>query len=335
MANAFADYFMDKIKGIQNSLEHHPIYQPNSSGHIKSRLTEFNEIPEEDIKNTISRMATKSCKLDPLPISIFKKAVENGKFLHIITRIVNLSLNRGQFANTWKTAIIRPLLKKLGLEIIQSSYRPISNLSFVSKLMEKCFLDQFLKHCKHQKLLPDYQLAYRKNYSTETAIIKLSDDLLWAMEQQLVSFFIAIDLSAAFDTVDHNVLLSVLENKYGVGGKALECCDTYLWPRHCKVNINNSYPTPRELPFSVPQGSCTGPVLYHVYALTIQHIIMNDQISLYGYADDHGLRMTCKPVAESEISTVKDLQDCLSSVKDWMDENQLKMNSSKTEIIIF
>ena len=161
MANAFADYFMDKIKGIQNSLEHHPIYQPNSSGHIKSRLTEFNKIPEEDIKNTISRMAAKSCELDPLPISIFKKAVENGKFLHIITRIVNLSLNRGQFANTWKTAIIRPLLKKLGLEIIQSSYRLISNLSFVSKLMEKCFLDQFLEHCKHHKLLPDYQSAYR------------------------------------------------------------------------------------------------------------------------------------------------------------------------------
>ena len=335
MANAFADYFMDKIKGIWNSLEHHPIYQPNSSGHIKSRLTEFNEIPEEDIKNTISRMATKSCELDPLPISIFKKAVKNGKFLHIITRIVNLSLNRGQFANTWKTAIIRPLLKKLGLKIIQSSYRLISNLSFVSKLTEKCFLDQFLEHCKHQKLLPDYQSAYRKNYSTETAIIKLCDDLLWAMEQQYASFFIAIDLSTAFDTVDHNVLLSVLENKYGVGGKALELCDTYLHPRHCKVNINNSYSTSRDLPFSVPQGSCTGPVLYSVYALTIQHIIMNDQISLYGYADDHGLRMTCKPEAESEISTVKDLQDCLSSVKDWMDENWLKMNSSKTEIIIF
>ena len=335
MANAFADYFVDKIKGIQNSLEHHPIYQPNRSGHIKSRLTEFNNIPEDDIKNTISRMATKSCELDPLPISIFKKAVENGKFLHIITRIVNLSLNKGQFANTWKTAIIKPLLKKLGLEIIHSSYRLISNLSFISKLTEKCFLDQFLEHCEHQKLLPDYQLAYRKNYSTETAIIKLCDDLLWAMEQQLVSFFIAIDLSAAFDTVDRNVLLSVLENKFGVGGTALELCDTYLCPRHCKVNINNSYSTPRELPFSVPQGSCAGPVLYSMYASTIQHIIMNNQISLYGYADNHGLRMTCKPDAESEISTVKDLQDCLTSVKDWMDENQLKMNSSKAEIIIF
>ena len=175
-----------KIKGIQNSLEHHPIYQPKNSMCIKNRLIEFNEISEEYTKNTISRMAIKSCELDPLPIDIFKKAVENEKFLQVITRRVNLSLNRGQ------------LLKKLGLEIIQSSYRLISNLSFVSKLTEKCFLDQFLDHCEHQKLLPDYQSAYRKNYRTEMAIIKLCDDLLWAMEQQLVSFFIAIDLSAAF-----------------------------------------------------------------------------------------------------------------------------------------
>ena len=138
-----------------------------------------------------------------------------------------------------------------------------------------------------------------------------------------------------FDTVDHNVLLSVLVNNYGVGGKTLQLCDTYLHPRHCKVNIKNSYSTPRELPFRVLQGSCAGTVLYSVYASTIQHIIMNDQISLYGYADDHGLRMTCKPATESEISTVTDPQDCLSSVKDWMDENWLKMNSSKTEVIIF
>ena len=129
--------------------------------------------------------------------------------------------------------------------------------------------------------------------------------------------------------------LSVLENCYRVGGKALELCNTYLCPRHCKINIKNSYSTPRELPFSVPQGSCAGPVFYSVYPLTIQHITINDQISLYGYADDHGLRKTCKPATESEISTVTDLQDCLSSVKEWMDENRLKMNSSKTEVYYF
>ena len=237
---------------------------------------------QEYIINTISKMATRSCELDPLPTDIFKKAVENEKFLQIIMRIVNLSLNSGQFANVWKTAIIRLLLKKLDLEIIQSSYRPVSNLSFVSKLTEKCFLDQFLDHCEHHKLLPDYQLAYRKNYSTEPAIIKVCDDLLWAMEQQLVSFFIAIDLLAAFNTVDHDVLLSVLENNYGVRGKALELCDTYLHSRHCKVNIKNSYSTPRELPFSVPQGSCAGLVFYSVYASTLQYVITNNQIPLIG-----------------------------------------------------
>ena len=167
------------------------------------------------------------------------------------------------------------------------------------------------------------------------AIIKVCDDLLWAMEQQLVSFFIAIDLSASFNTVDQNVLLSVYENNYGVGGKALELCNTCLCPRHCKVNINNSYSTPRELPFSVPQGSCAGPVFYSVYASTIQHVITDDQISLYGYADDHGFKKTCKPATESEIRAVTYLQNCLRSVKEWMDENCLKMNSGKTEVIIF
>ena len=121
-------------------------------------------------------------------------------------RMVNLSLNSGQFTNIWKTATIRLLLKKMGLEIIWSNYRLVSNLSFASKLTKKCFLDQFLGNCEHHKLLLDYQLAYRKNHSTETAIIKVCDDLLWAMEQQLVSFFIAIDLSATFNTGDHDVL---------------------------------------------------------------------------------------------------------------------------------
>ena len=139
-------------------------------------------------------MATRSCEMDPLPIDIFKKAVENEKILQRIMKIISLSLNSGQFANIWKTAIIMSLLKKLGFEIIPSSHRPISNMSFVSKFTEKCFLDQFLDHCEHHKLLPDYYLAYRKNYSTEMEIIKVCEYLLWAMEQQLVSFFIAIDL---------------------------------------------------------------------------------------------------------------------------------------------
>ena len=81
MANEFVEYFMDKIKGMQDSLEHHPIYQPTNLWSTNNRLTKFNEVSEEYIKNTISKIATKSCELDPLPTDIFKKAVENEKFL--------------------------------------------------------------------------------------------------------------------------------------------------------------------------------------------------------------------------------------------------------------
>ena len=117
--------------------------------------------------------------------------------------------------------------------------------------------------------------------------------------------------------------------------KLLSCVTPTYAPDTVRLTSRTPIQHHRELPFSVPQGSCAGPVLYSVYALTIQHIITNNQISLYCYAGDHGLRITCKPATESEISTVTDLQDCLSSVKDWMDENRLKMNSSKTEVIIF
>ena len=97
-------------------------------------------------------MVTKSCELDPPPTNIFKKAIENERFLQMIMWIISLLLNSGQFASVWKRAIIRLLLKKLGLEIIWSSYRLISILSFVSKLIEKCFLDQFLDYCETSQI---------------------------------------------------------------------------------------------------------------------------------------------------------------------------------------
>ena len=88
--------------------------------------------------------------------------------LPAITQIVNLSLTNGEFCKDWKVAVVKPLLKKPGLDLISKNYRPISNLPFISKLVEKCMLKQLLKHCKNHNLLPDFQSAYQKNYSTES-----------------------------------------------------------------------------------------------------------------------------------------------------------------------
>ena len=130
-----------------------------------------------------------------------------------ITAIVNISLQEGIFADKWKVAIVRPLLKKAGLDLVAANYRPVSNLPFLSKVNEKCMLKHFNRHCEMNNFLPEYQSAYRQHYSCETALVKMADDILWSMEHQRITAVVAIDLIAAFDTVDHDILLKVLGHK--------------------------------------------------------------------------------------------------------------------------
>ena len=163
---------------------------------------------------------------------------------------------------SWKTSIVKPLLKKVGLDLIFKNYRPVSNLKFLAKLVEKCMLLQFNEHCSLNSLLPSYQSAYRKFFSCETSLLKLADNLLNEMENQRVSALVVMDLSAAFNTVDHNILLDVLSNQYGIEGKVLKWFDTYLRPHFCQVDINGARSSIQSLDFSVPQGSCAGPMLY-------------------------------------------------------------------------
>ena len=122
-------------------------------------------------------------------------------------------------------------LKKASLNLICKNYRPLSNLSFLSKILKKCALLQFNNHCTVNKLLPDYQSAYREHFSCETALVKLMDDILWNMEAQKITAVVVIDLSAAFDTVDHYVLLDILNNRFGLHGNTQSCIDSYLRPK--------------------------------------------------------------------------------------------------------
>ena len=176
-----------------------------------NHLKEFNRMCEDEVLLVIKSMAVKTCGSDPLTSSLFKDLAPH--IIGIITELVNTSLTEGIFVNNWKTAIIKPLLMKLGLELIAKNYCPVSNLPFMSKLVEKCMLIQLNEHCSNQDLMPSYQSAYRANHSSETSILKLCNDILWAMERQEIMALVALDLSMAFDTVNHSVLLNVLHNQ--------------------------------------------------------------------------------------------------------------------------
>ena len=124
-----------------------------------------------------------------------------------------------------------------------------------------------------QDLIPDYQSTYFATYSCETALVKIVNDILWAMENKKVTALMAIDLSAAFHTVDHNILIAVLRERFGITDTALSWFESYLHPRYCKVNVGTTYSKNRELVCCVPQGSCAGPILFTVYASTIESVI--------------------------------------------------------------
>lgn len=194
---------------------------------------------------------------------------------------------------------------------------------------------RFSDHVSENKLLPKNQSAYRRHHSCESALLRLVNDLLDAMEKQEVTALIAIDLSAAFDTVDHGILLDVLNKQYGVCGIALDWVDSYLRPRSCRVSVNASLSSTRELHCSVPQGSCLGPWLYLTYAGTLFDVIP-PSISLYGFADDHTAIKSFKPLsAVVESQAIQELEECALTINTWMKENKLKMNTSKTEFIMF
>ena len=189
-------------------------------------MSKFDWVTESEVVRCIRSMASKSCELDAIPTTILKQVLDT--VIGPITTIVNVSLENGIFASKWKTTIVHPILKKVGLDLMLSDFRPVSNLSFISKVVEKVVLTQFNKHCSTHRLIPDYQSVYWANYSCETALAKIGNDILWAMEHQKVTSLVAINLSMAFDTMDHDILLSVLEKRFGVQDTCLKWFRSYV-----------------------------------------------------------------------------------------------------------
>ena len=168
LANEFADFCLTKIDKVRNQFSNTEAY--NSEQSDIPLFRKFSPMTEAEVKKVINSMQSKSCELDPIPTKLLKLLM--AKCLPHITKIINVSLITGVFSAKWKTSVVRPLIKKLGLDLIHKSYRPVSILSFFSKLVEKCALLQFNEHCDQYNLIPDFQSAYRAGYSTETALVE-------------------------------------------------------------------------------------------------------------------------------------------------------------------
>ena len=236
------------------------------------------------LANLISKTARKSCDLDPFPATVLRECLLN--LLPIITKIVNMSLTEAVVPSSLKNASLHPLLKKASLPYDEfSSFRPVSNLSFISKCVEKVAAAQTCIHVDDNNLSELYQSAYKKHHRTETALIKVQDDILRAIDNNCCVILLLLDLSAAFDTVDHRILLDRLSERFGIIGNALEWFRSYLFNRHQVVKVNSHESTSRELRCGVPQGSVLGPILFLLYTSPLGDVLRYHHVKFHLYTD--------------------------------------------------
>ena len=285
-----------------------------------------------EISAILNRSAAKQCQLDPAPSWLIKRA---GSILApVIANICNASFRQKMMPISCKHAIVRPLLKKPTLDPDDlNSYRPISNLSFLSKIVEKVVDARLSGHTSANNLLPAFQSAYRPFHSTETAMTCVFDGMIKVLDQGHVGALMLLDLSAAFDTVDPPILSDVLERRFGVQGDALEWLVDFLNGRTQVIRVNDRESAAMPLICGVPQGSVLGPKRFIEYAEDVSHLLQHHGLLYHLFADDIQGQMHCLP---SHILTIiATLGYCFIDVGDWCASRRLQLNAAKTELLLF
>ena len=338
LADRFVNFFNDKIQKIRDDLQSlppsHPLTQSDPKSFTGIPLTEFKPVSVDFIKDIIRKSPNKSCVLDPIPTSVLKQCID--KLAPVLTKITNLSLACADFSPSLKLAFVTPLIKKLILDSeILKNYRPVSNLSFISKLIEKIVSHQLITHLKENGLYESFQSAYREFHSTETALLRVQNDLLLAVDESGGAILVLLDLSAAFDTIDHTTLLNLLRDRFGIHESALEWIKSYLSDREQCVLINGETSSKLKLSFGVPQGSVLGPILFTIYTTPLGDIVRKHGLTFHLYADDTQIYIAFKPFDDcSKSEALSRIEKCVEDIRSWMGMNFLKLNDDKTELLV-
>lgn len=180
-------------------------------------------------------------------------------------------------------------------------------------------------------LFSSLQSAYRSHHSVETALLRVTNDFLMALDNGKEVFLVLLDYSAAFDTVNHSILLHRLKNRFGISGTVLCWLKSYLSNRTQYISVNGSNSPSTSLSHGVPQGSVLGPLLFTLYVSPIEDIIKHHGLDAMFYADDTQIYVTLNPKERS--TDLQRLEKCADDIKSWSEENFLVLNESKTEIL--
>ena len=296
-------------------------------------MSELEPATEDELRTIITSYGISCSPEDPIHIELIIDNIDI--LLPYWLEIVNLSLSTGSI-ECLKSAVIAPLLKELDDYVdteVYKNYRPVSNLVFLGKLIERCVASRLENHMISNKLESAHQYGYKKAHSTEMLLVHVMDSLLTAFDKKYATVLLLLDLSAAFDTVDQDKLLHMLYNDIGITGTAHKWFASFLKGRTQKVRVNNTYSNEDTLDFGVAQGSILGPKLFNIYTKPLYALILAIVYEIDGYADDNQLYKHFLPVFQMKVLG-SSVNDCLCVVSNWMKEHFLQLNQSKTKILV-
>ncbi|KAF7252893.1 putative RNA-directed DNA polymerase from transposon BS [Varanus komodoensis] len=292
-------------------------------------LDEFQLLRPDDVDKVLGRVRPTTCLLDPCPSWLINDS-KHGIGTWIL-EVVNASLREGRVPAPLKEAVVRPVLKKASLDPeMATNYRPVANIPFLGKVLERVVAGQLQALLDETDYLDPLQSGFRPGYGTESALVALYDDLCREKDRGSASLLVLLDLSAAFDTIDHGILLDRLAG-LGVGGTALQWFRSYLNGRFQKVVLGDYGSAPWQLCHGVPQGSILSPLLFNIYMKPLGEVIRRCGLRNHQYADDTQLYLSFSTNPGEAVAV---LNRCLAEVMGWMRANKLKLNPDKTEVLL-
>ena len=327
IANEFNDFFVNIGGNIENNKERNDDYSRYLNNKPKSKLC-FKEITAEVTLTIINDLKPKSSSgIDEISNKTLKYL--KNEIAAPLTIIINQMLHSGIFPDALKVSKVIPLYKKDDKQLF-SNYRPISLLPSISKIFEKVILLQLTEYLDKNNILHQNQYGFRKNHSTELASLHLVDYIYYTMDANEIPLNVYIDLSKAFDSLNHKILLSKLKF-YGVTGLSLDLLYSYLSNRKQCTLYNSTFSDFIGIKQGVPQGSILGPLLFSIYINDLPS--SSNLFDFLMYADDTTLFCSIDKLNRNDRNIV--INEHLDKVSTWMKSNKLVLNSKKTKYMLF